>query len=83
MGGEGLGEVGEERLLAEPAGDRGGEESFEAAFAAFGLGAVRELAVDDCAAEAAFGVVVGRLDVVGVGPPGFRGDWFGWFPLFN
>jgi hypothetical protein len=34
-------------LLAEPAGDRGGEESFDAAFAAFGLAAKGELAVDD------------------------------------
>ena len=67
VGGDDLGEVGVERLLAEPAGDRGGEESFEAAFAAFGLGAERELAVDDRAAEAAFGVVVGRLDAIGVG----------------
>ena len=65
MGGDDLGEVGEERLLAEPAGDRGGEESLEAAFAAFGLGAERELAVHDRAPEAAFGVVVGRFDAVG------------------
>ena len=35
--GEGLGEVGEERLLSEAAGDRGGEESFDGAFAVFGL----------------------------------------------
>src|SRR5713226_8853539 len=67
VGGEGLGEVGEERLVAEPAGDRGGEESFDGAFAVFGLAAERELAVDDGAAEAAFGVVVGRFDAVGVG----------------
>ena len=39
VGGEGLGEVGEERLLAEPAGDRGGEEPFNGAFTAFGLAA--------------------------------------------
>ena len=39
VGGEGLGEVGEERLLAEPAGDRGGEQSFDAALASFGLAA--------------------------------------------
>jgi hypothetical protein len=43
--------VGEERLLAEPAGDRGGEEPFDRAFAAFGLTAERELAVDDGAAD--------------------------------
>ena len=30
VGGEDLGEVGEERLFAEAAGDRGGEESFDA-----------------------------------------------------
>ena len=37
VGGEGLAEVGEERLLAKPAGDRGGEEPFNGAFTAFGL----------------------------------------------
>ena len=67
MGGDDLGEVGEQGLLAESAGDGGGEESFDASFAAFGLGAERELAVDDGAAEPAFGVVVGWLDAVGVG----------------
>jgi hypothetical protein len=61
-----IGEVGEERLLAEPAGDRGGEEPFDRAFALFGLAAGREFAVGDGAAEAALGVVVGWLDVVGV-----------------
>jgi hypothetical protein len=47
-------------------------ESFDRAFASFGLGAERELAVDDGAAEAAFGLVVGWLDAVGVaeGPEG-------------
>src|SRR5215211_3903198 len=39
VGGDDLGEVGEERLFAEPAGDRGGEESLRAAFAALGLAA--------------------------------------------
>ena len=39
VGGEGVGEVGEERLFAESAGDRGGEESFDGAFALFGLAA--------------------------------------------
>jgi hypothetical protein len=29
----------DERLLAEPAGDRGGEEPFDGSFAAFGLAA--------------------------------------------
>src|SRR6266705_4904115 len=67
VGGEGLGEVGEERLFAEPAGDRGGEQPFDGAFALFGLAAEREFAVDDGAAEAALGVVVGRFDAVGVG----------------
>src|SRR6266540_6778093 len=67
VGGEGLGEVGEERLFAEPAGDRGGEEPLDGAFASVGLAAEREFAVDDGAAEAALGMVVGRLDAVGVG----------------
>jgi len=35
-----------------------GEESFDASFALFLLGAEGEFAVDDGAAEAAFGVVV-------------------------
>jgi hypothetical protein len=42
---------------AAAAGDRGGEESFDGAFAAFGLAAEREFAVDDGAAEAAFEAV--------------------------
>src|SRR6266568_1490659 len=67
VGGEGLGEVGEEGLFAEPAGDRGGEQPLDGAFASFGLAAEREFAVDDGAAEAALGMVVGRFDAVGVG----------------
>ena len=66
VGGDDFGEVGEERLFAEPAGGRRGQESLDASFAAVGLGAERELAVDDGAAEAAFGVVVGRFDAFGV-----------------
>ena len=42
----------------------GGEEPLDRLFAGFGLAAERELAVDDRAAEAAFGAVVGRLDAV-------------------
>ena len=39
VSGEGVGEVGEERLFAESAGDRGGEESFDGALALVGLAA--------------------------------------------
>jgi hypothetical protein len=41
----------------------GGEQAFEPAFAAGGLAAEGELAVDDGAAQRALGVVVGRVDV--------------------
>src|SRR5439155_17964990 len=40
---------------------------FDAPLARVGLGAEAELAVDDRAAQRAFGVVVGRLDALGVG----------------
>lgn len=47
-----------------------GEQSLDSAFAALGLGAEAELAVDDGASEGALGVVVGRLHagVRGEGP---------------
>ena len=38
VGGEDLGEVGEERLFLEAAGDRGGEEAFDGAFAVVRIG---------------------------------------------
>jgi len=72
-GAEDVGQVGEERASLEAAGDRGGEQSFDRSLALLGIDAKREFAVDDGAAEAAFGVVVGRLDPVGVGEGPERG----------
>jgi hypothetical protein len=51
----------------EAAGDRGGEEPFDRALALLRLAAEGEFAVDDGAADAALGVVVGQLDAVEVG----------------
>src|SRR5450756_2640626 len=62
FGSEHMGEVGEERAALQAAGDRGGEQPFDGALALLGLAAERELAVDDRPAQAAFGVIVGRLD---------------------
>src|SRR5215218_555173 len=67
LGAEDVAEVGEERAPLEAAGERGGEQPLDRALALLGLAAERELAVDDRAAQSAFGVVVGRLDAVGVG----------------
>src|SRR5439155_20589239 len=64
---EDVGEVGEERALLQAAGDGRREQPLDGAFALVCLAAEGELAVDDGAAEAAFGVVVGWLDAVGVG----------------
>ena len=56
--------------MLEAAGGVRGEQPLDAAFAALGLAAEGELAVDDGAAERALGVVVGRLHagVAGEGP---------------
>src|SRR5450830_763719 len=62
FGSEHIGEVGKEGAALQAAGDRGGEESFDRALSALGLTAQGELAVVDRPAQAAFGVVVGRLD---------------------
>src|SRR5450756_1881430 len=62
LGGEHVAEVGKERAALQAAGHRGREESFDRALAALGLAAQGELAVDDRAAQAALGVVVGGLD---------------------
>ena len=49
-------EAGKELQAAlEAAGDRGGEGAFDESLAALGLGAAGELAVDDGAAQRAFG----------------------------
>src|SRR6266498_2208889 len=63
FGGEGVAEVGVERAPLQPAGLIDGEEAFDRALAAFGLAAEGELAIDDGGAQAAFGGVVGRLDL--------------------
>src|SRR5450830_713848 len=70
FGSEHIGEVGEERAALQAAGDRGREQPFDGALALLGLAAERELAVDDRAAQAALGVIVGRLDAghAGEGP---------------
>ena len=49
-----------------------GEQPLDSAFAALGLAAEAELAVDDRASQGALGVVVGRLHAVvgGEGPEG-------------
>jgi hypothetical protein len=67
VGGEELGEVGEERAALEGAGEWGGEGALGEVFALFGLVAVGEFAVDEGPAERALGGVVGWLDVVGAG----------------
>ena len=69
-GAEHVGEVGEERASLQPAGERGREETLDGALSLLGLAAEGELAVDDRAAQTAFGVVVGRFDAVddGEGP---------------
>src|SRR5450759_2663755 len=70
LGGEHVAEVGKERAALQAAGHRGQEQPRDGALALFGLAAQRELAVDDRAAQAALGVVVGRLDAghAGEGP---------------
>src|SRR5450756_2517621 len=70
FGSEHIGEVGKEGAPLQPAGDRGGEEPLDRVLAALGLAAQGELAVDDRAAQATFGVVVGGLDAgdAGEGP---------------
>src|SRR5665647_2654102 len=62
LGGEHVAEVGKEGAALQAAGDRGREQSRDGALALLGLAAQRELAVDHRAAQATFGVVVGRLD---------------------
>src|SRR5450756_1920981 len=61
---------GKEGAALQAAGDRGREQPFDGALALLGLAAQRELAVDDRPAQAALGVVVGRLDAghAGEGP---------------
>src|SRR5450756_498409 len=70
FGSEHIGEVGKEGAPLQPAGDRGREEPLDRVRAALGLAAQGELAVDDRAAQATFGVVVGGLDAgdAGEGP---------------
>jgi hypothetical protein len=67
VGAEEFAEVGEERAPLQRAGDRGREQPLDRLLAAVGLAAEREFAVDDGAAQAALGVVVGRLDAVDEG----------------
>src|SRR5665647_3037606 len=62
LGGEHVAEVGKEGAALQAAGDRGREQPRDGALALLGLAAQRELAVDHRAAQATFGVVVGRLD---------------------
>src|SRR5450759_4192385 len=62
LGGKHVAEVGKERAALQAAGHRGGEQPRDGALALFGLAAQRELAVDDRAAQAALGGVVGGLD---------------------
>jgi len=59
----------------EAAAGGGSEEPFDASFTGVGLAAEGELAVEDGAAEAQFGVVVGRFDAGAVGE-GRRGPDF-------
>ncbi len=69
VGGEGVDEVVVQRPALQPAGRVDREQPLDAPLAV-GLAAEAELAVDDRAAQRAFGVVVGRLDalVIGEGP---------------
>src|SRR5450756_2630699 len=53
---------GKEGAALQAAGDRGREQPFDGALALLGLAAQGELAVDDRPAQAALGVIVGRLD---------------------
>src|SRR5450756_993103 len=62
LGGEHVAEVGKEGAALQAAGDRGREQPRDGALALLGLAAQRQLAVDHRAAQAALGVVVGRLD---------------------
>src|SRR5450830_573444 len=62
FGSEHIGEVGKEGAALQAAGYRGREQPFDGALAPLGLAAERELAVDDRPAQAALGVIVGRLD---------------------
>jgi len=64
FGSEHVGEVGEEGAALQPAGLGDGEQPFDRVLAVLGLAAERELAVDDGAAQAALGMVVGGLDAV-------------------
>src|SRR5450830_1045349 len=70
FGSEHIGEVGKEGAALQAAGYRGREQPFDGALAPLGLAAERELAVDDRPAQAALGVIVGRLDAgdAGEGP---------------
>jgi hypothetical protein len=61
VGVECFGEVDEEGLVLEAAGGVCGEQPLDSAFAALGLTAEGELAVNNRAAERALGVVVRRL----------------------
>ena len=62
--------MGKEGAALQAAGDRGREQALDGALALLGLAAQRELAVDGGSAQAALGVVVGRLDAghAGKGP---------------
>jgi hypothetical protein len=64
VGGERVDEVVVEAAALEAAGGVRRQEPFDARFAAIGLAAERQLAVDDGAAQGALGVVVGRLDAL-------------------
>src|SRR6266508_2597514 len=55
--------LGVERAPLQPAGLVDREQPFDRAFATLRAAAERELAVDDGGAQAAFGGVVGRLDI--------------------
>jgi len=67
MGAKRVDEVGVQAAVLEAAGGVRGDQAGDALFAVLGLAAEAELAVDDRAAQRAFGVVVGGLDVGVVG----------------
>jgi hypothetical protein len=68
LGGEDIGEVGEERASLQAAGVGGGEQALDRALAGLGLAAERELAIDDRAAQSALGAVVGLWRTLGKQP---------------
>jgi hypothetical protein len=64
VGGDQVGEIGEERAALKAAGGGGREGAFGESLPVVALGAERDFAVDDRCAERALGGVVGRLDAL-------------------